>query len=143
MANPKILVDQRLLRGFRRRALKAYPLEHMEAIHGKVDDLTLKIYSIHPFDQESATKDSVTVKGEHIDQDIEDAQDAGLIVLGDIHTHPGLPGEGAAPSEADYRDAHHHGSLLLGICHIHKNKARMSTRIRFYLANKPLKLKIR
>jgi proteasome lid subunit RPN8/RPN11 len=141
MRHPQIIVDQRLLRGFRKRALEAYPKEHLESIWGKIDGLNLKIYSIHPYEKEHATGSSVTVSGKHVDEDQDEANENGLQVLGGIHTHPGLPGEGAAPSEQDWSDAREHNELLIGICGIHKNKTRRSTRIRFYLAQKPVEVK--
>lgn len=138
MKQPKIVVDKRILRGFRRRALKAYPLEHMESVHGRILGKNLHVYSIHPFDEEKATKQEVEIKGKHVEQDEEDAFDAEMLVLGTLHSHPDELG--AEPSEHDWNNLSE-DALLLGICAIRPNKTRRSTRIRFYLAQKPLPVK--
>lgn len=146
---PKIVVHQSVLRGFRKRALAAYPKEHIESVWGRVEGLRVMVYAIQPLAYRS-TETEVTIPEESIEEDVEAAKDAGFAVLGTIHTHPDFSCNSCghreradcSPSEQDWMDLARHPEVVTGICQVHQGKRRRSTRIRFYLAQKPLRMNV-
>lgn len=148
---PQILVDHRILAGFKRRALNAYPLEHIESLWGKIVGRSVYVICTQPLDCEKASRSSLHVTTEDVNEDRAAAKESGLISLGDIHSHPDQPclkcgkiePSDCAPSEGDWIDLKENPHVLVfGIYSIKKNKRRRSTRIRFYFAQKLPVLKV-
>jgi hypothetical protein len=110
----------------------------------------VNIVSVQPL-KYTATDKALRVPGEEVEDDRENAEQNGLIVVGDIHTHPDWTCENCghrfpsdcAPSETDWMDVKEpHFGVVVGICVVKKNKVRLSTRIRFYPAQPPIELKV-
>lgn len=147
---PKIVVDRKVLRGFRRRALAVDPKEHAESLWGKAEGGRVFVYCCQPFHYRS-TEGSVTISEESVEEDREAAKDAGMAVVGTIHTHPDSACKSCgakspsdcSPSETDWTDMHEAPEIVLGVATVHRNKQRRSVKIRFYLAHSPLKVKVR
>ena len=123
----QIYVDPKSLRQFRRRALRRYPKEYIEALWGtKNADNTWSIVAFQPIDHEA--------KRDTVDHDYDDARygkrEGGLIRLGTIHSHPDRTD--VSPSEGDWEYFKECGELLSGICAIKKHRHRRRTFIRFY-----------
>lgn len=129
----RIQVDRRVLKGFRQRALKKYPLEHLETIFGFVKSNVIHIVSFCPIDH-----DSKPDRCEYLVADIEEQRDKEdfpeyrkLQLLGTIHSHPDAPGE---PSEADWQTSRIDGDLVSGIYQIlpRKRGQRKYGKVKFF-----------
>jgi proteasome lid subunit RPN8/RPN11 len=126
----RIMIDKRVLKGFIRRALKAYPKEYAEAVWGNIEDSTINIKVLQDLEHE-ATRDSITYDAAVMNRSKQEASDFGMAFLGDIHTHPDT--YDASPSEDDWDDSASNKQIILGICSIWKLKSgRRRTRTRFW-----------
>lgn len=128
----RVQVDRRVLKGFRQRALKKYPLEYMETIFGSVKNNVIQIVFFSPIDH-SATTNSCQYSLHAIEeqQDKEDLTEfRNLQMLGTIHSHPDAPIE---PSEGDWYTSRTDGDIVSGIYQICPRKGRRKYgKVRFY-----------
>lgn len=95
----RIVVDKYILDGFKRRALKEFPKEHIEAILGKAqaDGTILQIHAFDEIEKYESKKYEVNYAQP------EDEIEAGttLKYYGTLHTHPTTD---TTPSSYDWKD---------------------------------------
>jgi proteasome lid subunit RPN8/RPN11 len=128
-------VDKRVLRGYIRRALKAYPKEYMETLWGRIRGSDVEIVSFQNIEH-TATKDAAYYDPGELASQNEEAQESQLQVLGTIHSHP----DGCTwPSEDDMKSALMGGEIVCGIVAI-KNGARRSAKVIMLPVIKPFEL---
>jgi proteasome lid subunit RPN8/RPN11 len=115
----RIVVDKKEEARFRRRALHHYPMEHLEALWGKVHG---DILYIHAFVKVDHKPGKITLKYEdtELDEHEEDAQEAGLSYLGTIHTHPNC--NEARFGDTDLEQTQDSSDAVMGICGIQTTK---------------------
>ena len=125
-----VKVDRRVLSGYRRRALKKYPLEYMESVFGRVAGQTINILAFYPIEHKGTTE---TCK---YDVAAIDEQKGGedsppkMKWLGTIHSHPD---GGWCPSEADWETSRIDGETVSGIYQILPRRGKRKLgRVRFY-----------
>src|SRR5208283_5802316 len=104
-----VIVDRRILDGFKRRALKHYPKEYAEQLWGTLEGRKASVCVIEPVDLTQQTRDEVEFD---FDQRC-GTEHGGMTLLGSIHTHP-APYEGTEPSEADISSSIHDKEIVLG-----------------------------
>jgi proteasome lid subunit RPN8/RPN11 len=130
----KIKVASSVLRGFRRRALRSYPLEHLETVWGRITADGIHIFAFHPIDHKPTRNTCEYTENTEADfegQRDEDAPKWKLEVLGTIHSHPDC--SDASPSEADWELSVESKETISGIYLINKAKnGRRQTAVRFY-----------
>lgn len=128
----KVLFAKDQVKGLKRRILKAYPKEHMELLWGKF--VRPDEFHIYMCDQikHKGTRRTVKYNEEEYQISSDHAINAGLVLLGSIHSHPDC--YDAAPSECDYDDALAVGDVISGIALVSKNKltGRRRVKIRFW-----------
>jgi proteasome lid subunit RPN8/RPN11 len=117
----KIVVDRRAEAGFRRRAIKALPNEHMETMWGTIDGTTAYVHVFMAIEHKGAP-DSISYEERDLIQQAREARSLGYILLGTIHTHPDR--DVAMFSEADAIDAFEREEIMFGICAIELKKRR-------------------
>ena len=124
----RLCVSQRELRNFRRRAMRRYPNEYLEALWGIKNGSGWSVVEFRPIEHDAGT--------ETIDYDGAEGafgeRDGSLVRLGLIHTHPDTPE--CAPSEHDWKDSSEVKELITGIFTIEKIGPRLRSRIRFFQA---------
>ncbi len=115
----RIIVDTKEEARFRRRALTHYPLEHLEALWGKVRG---DILYIHAFVKVDHKPGHITLKYDDIelDEHAEDAAEIGLEYLGTIHTHPNV--DEARFGDIDLEQSQDSSDAVMGICGIQTTK---------------------
>jgi proteasome lid subunit RPN8/RPN11 len=140
----KVIVSTNTWRGFLRRAKRAYPLEHVEAIWGQE---TVDAFRITKFRRITLSKESnkqeVFYTAKEIKRQKSLAKEAGLEFLGTIHTHPSEDSDTAA-SENDHVEAVKDGEKMMGVVHLYK-KGRQKPFIcnpRWWFPQKPLPFEI-
>jgi proteasome lid subunit RPN8/RPN11 len=128
-----VLVDQREVGNFRRRAIRRYPLEYIECIWGYKKDGVFYICAFQPL-KHKATRDYIEIESEHEPDYGERA--ASLTLMGTIHTHPDSE---CAPSLVDWESIQP-GEQIMGIMSVTKERGRHYTEIRFFEAREPFAL---
>jgi proteasome lid subunit RPN8/RPN11 len=123
----EIVVDRKVLDGFKRRALRLYPREFIEQIVGKVVDHEVRIYAFRELEHQ-ATRYEVVID-EDMDPMTEGEEESRYQILGTIHTHPQASIE---PSEIDWEAMARDGELVMGICSIRKTAKRRFVSFAFY-----------
>lgn len=116
----------------KRRMLKAYPKERLEVVWGKkINQYEYHIYVFDTIEQRATTK-SVAYEPSDYLLSKECAEQAGLIVLGTIHSHPDCLD--ATPSECDYDNSLRMGEYISGIALININPItlRRNIRVKFW-----------
>ncbi len=132
-AATEIVIDQKVLEGFKRRALKLYPREFIEQIVGRIVDHEVRIYAFREFEHQ-ATRYEVVID-EDMDPMTEGDEDKRYQILGTIHTHPQASIE---PSDIDWEAMARDDELVMGICAIRKTAKRRFVSFAFYSRNKSL-----
>lgn len=117
----RILVSKKLLAGYKKRAIAAYPSELLETLWGRIEGDTAIIERVLPVNQR-ATNNEVTADDADIHAPAKDAR--GVMILGTIHSHP--DSTDASPSEPDWEDSYKNGEHLFGVCRITNDKAKMA-----------------
>ena len=108
--------------------LQAYPLEKIEYIWGKVNRRgDAHIYVFDQVIQDIMTKDECRADGDDTAASFQSAKEAGLVVLGTVHSHPDC--DTTVPSEHDFTEGADHGEVVSGICAVFKTKGRLRTRL--------------
>jgi proteasome lid subunit RPN8/RPN11 len=117
----KVVASEKAWEGFLRRAKKAFPKEHIEAIWGEE---TIDSYRISDFKRIKIDKSS---KNSLEYNDVETlrqkwlAQTEGKIFLGTVHTHPSQEYDTSA-SEMDHREGSKQGEKVMGVVVIYKKQ---------------------
>ena len=133
----EIYVNRKSERAFRRRAIKSYPKEMMEAIWGHVIGTTLHVHAFVPVEHKGRPT-WLTYEEEELDDSEDDARDCKLELLGTIHTHPNcLDG---IFSETDLREVQTAQDTVMGICAITQDaKGRRSCEIVYWPTPRPMR----
>jgi len=131
----RILFDPRAIRAFRRAAIRAYPIEYLEALLGRRGERgTILLCGTQAIDHEATETD--------IDYSAEDTRYGErfgpLVRLGSIHSHPGCAS--AEPSETDWDSLRGAPELVVGIYAISQGTKRKETRLRFYRGAAPFEI---
>lgn len=117
----KVITSGKAWTGFLRRAKRAFPHEHCEAIWGEESVDTFRITDFKRITYEYAG----TRKLDYTDAEIKRqkwlAQKAGKTFLGTVHTHPYSNSDSAA-SSLDHHEASKDGEKIMGIVVIYKKK---------------------
>jgi proteasome lid subunit RPN8/RPN11 len=117
-----VVVDRKILDGFKRRALKQYPKEYAEQLWGTVEGSKANICVIEPVDLKQQTRDEV-------DFDFDQrcgTEHSGMILLGSIHTHP-APYERTEPSADDISSSIHDQEIVWGSVEFARNLSGVSS----------------
>ncbi|MGZ4787285.1 MAG: Mov34/MPN/PAD-1 family protein [Terriglobales bacterium] len=127
----EVVVDRKVLDGFKRRALKLYPLEFIEQIVGRMFDHQGRIYAFRELEHQ-ATRYEVVID-EDMDPMTEGEDESRYQILGTIHTHPQAT---IQPSDIDWEAMARDGELVMGICAIRKRAKRRFVSFAFYNSRK-------
>ena len=113
----RVLIDKRILDGFKRRARKVYPLEVMEIVVGEIRGEDTVVLSFQAVDH-IASEGEIAVD----DEDFLNTEQERYRhdVLGTIHSHPN---DTVEPSLRDKRSAKKDGEVIYGICAITRSPA--------------------
>lgn len=122
-----VVVDRKILDGFRRRALKHYPREYAEQLWGIVESSKANVCVIEPIDLKQQTRNGVDFD---FDQQC-GTKHSGMTLLGSIHTHP-APHDRTGPSDDDVSSSIHDKEIVWGICGIRKTPKRRFFSCRFW-----------
>jgi proteasome lid subunit RPN8/RPN11 len=122
----KVIVSAKTWQGFIRRAKRAHPLEHVEAVWGQETIDTFRIMRFNrirlkqrPDGTTIQSKDELEYTGTEIKRQKGLAKEAGMIFLGTVHTHPSADSDPAA-SEDDHVGAVKDGEKMMGVVHLYK-----------------------
>ena len=143
----KVTIDQKTLNAFKRRARKTFPTEHCEAAWGKVT-LTEVIVDRLVEVPYTAGTDGLSaycnVTYEEWDKCAAAAKEAGLDLIGSIHSHPADFGDSITfPSSWDNESAVEYGEQIIGIYSIEKDKKTgrvKKTNVSWYLPQRPIEV---
>lgn len=127
----EVVIDRKVLDGFKRRALKLYPREFIEQIVGRMVDHQCRIYAFRELEHE-ATRYEVVID-EDMDPMTEGEDEKQFQILGTIHTHPQSTIE---PSDIDWEAMARDDELVMGICAIRRTSRRRFVSFAFYNARK-------
>lgn len=138
----EIRIGRKLLAGFRRRALRSYPVEHVEYLAGKRRRYGLEVLALYPVEHEASCS-HISIDQEEIDELHAQAEAAGLILLGSAHSHPDCQVQDCSPSETDWRHLFDEKrESVVGILTIQKTaNNRRKTRVVFYHSKHPFTIK--
>lgn len=106
----EVVIDRKVLDGFKRRALKLYPREFIEQIVGRMVDHQCRIYAFRELEHE-ATRYEVVID-EDMDPMTEGEDEKRFQILGTIHTHPQSTIE---PSDIDWEAMARDDELVMGV----------------------------
>lgn len=135
----RIIVNRSAERGFRRRALSKYPLEHLEALWGKIVGESIHIYAFMPISHRSGKTWIYYDEEEYADQKSE-AKDMDMVLLGSIHSHP--DSDDCCFSPTDLRDCQDTQDAIMAICAIKKTKTgKPRSKIEYWPVPRPIKIK--
>jgi proteasome lid subunit RPN8/RPN11 len=132
----RIVVDPREERKFIRRALRAHPLEILEALWGEVRGEILYICAFVKVEHK-ATRKNLKYEEEELDEHEEDAEEAGWTFLGTIHSHPNSEDNDVGFSDVDLSTMQDSQETVVGICTIQTSKIDEKTKVK-----RPLKRRI-
>lgn len=144
-----VYISKSAERGYVRRALRRYPVEHMEVLWGKrAPNGDVLVCGFVPINQKSTEEvaeycsfewyeddDKVLNElEESLDDHMEHASDAGLIVIGSIHSHCYKDGDqfDDMQSYQDIKVGEHEGNLVNGICSIGVKGSRKVTKVGYW-----------
>ncbi len=129
-------VNSRILGAYRRRAKLAWPQEHLEALFGKVYKNGYHIHVFYPFPHKGG-RYAVVYDEDDITRLRQEAEDLKLVMLGTIHTHPGIR-QCQHPSVHDRQQALLETAVIEGVCNTYKKEGKMHANIEFYVPAAPL-----
>lgn len=112
----EVVIDKRVLEGFKKRALKHYPREFLEIMLGRVDGERVFVYGFETFDHEG-DRDTIWVDPESKFNDDQDIHRHAI--LGTVHTHCDVSPD---PSPTDWRNARAEKELIFAVCGIRKSR---------------------
>lgn len=123
----EVMVDHKVLEGFKRRALAAYPREIIEQLVGRIVGQQARIFAFRDLEYE-ATRSSV-IMDDDANPMTEGGDEVRFEILGTIHTHPQ---DTVEPSEIDWESMREDNELLMGICAIRKTAKRRFVSFAFF-----------
>jgi hypothetical protein len=123
----EVVVDRKVLDGFKRRALKTYPLELFEQVIGRIVETQVRVFAFQAIEHEATDRDIT------LDDDVNpmtEGKDArGYDILGTIHSHPM---DTVEPSPLDWSSMKEDGELIMGVCSIRKTARRRFVSFAFF-----------
>lgn len=131
----RIVVDRQEERKFIRRALRAHPLETMEAIWGEIRGEILYICAFVKLEHRATRKD-LKYEEEELDEHEEDAEESGWKFLGTIHSHPNCEDNDMGFSDTDLSTMQESQETVMGICTIQISKIDEKTKAKTFLKRK-------
>jgi proteasome lid subunit RPN8/RPN11 len=116
----KVITSTDAWEGFLRRAKRAFPQEHVEAIWGEE---TVESYRITDFRKLKTTNTASSIDYDETEVRRQKwlAQQQGKIFLGTVHTHPSKQFD-TSPSETDHREGLKDDEKVMGIVVLYKKK---------------------
>lgn len=131
----KVITSEDAWDGFVRRAKRAFPKEHAEAIYGEE---TVDSFRITDFAKLRIITSSTTT----IDYDETEikrqkwlAEKAGKCFLGTVHTHPYATNDSAA-SSIDHHEAAKDGERIMGVLLLYKKNNRFKEEVNWWIPQK-------
>ena len=123
----EVVVDRKVLDGFKRRALNVYPLELMEQVVGRVVERQVRVFAFQAIEHEATERDIT------LDDDVnpmtEGEDTRRYDILGTIHSHPM---DTVEPSPLDWSSMKEDGELIMGVCSIRKTTRRRFVSFAFF-----------
>lgn len=123
----EVIVDRKVLEGFKRRALKAYPLELLEQVVGRIVVTQVRVFAFQAIEHEATDRDIT------LDDDVnpmtEGEEPKRFDILGTIHSHPM---DTVEPSALDWSSMKDDGELVMGVCSIRKTPRRRFVSFAFF-----------
>ena len=123
----EVVIDRKVLTGFKRRALKAYPREILEQVVGKVVGTQARIFSLRDLEYQGST--TAIVMDDDVNPMTEGDGGTCFDILGTLHTHPQ---DTVEPSELDWQSMRQDGELIMGVCAIRRTARRRFVSFAFY-----------
>jgi len=111
----RILISKKLIAEFRKRAIAAYPQEHMETCWGRIEGSSVIIEALHTPHQH-ATTDTVRYQ----ESDALAKAGSGLAYIGSCHSHP--DSTDATPSQVDWDTSFSSGEHVFGVMRVAKKE---------------------
>jgi proteasome lid subunit RPN8/RPN11 len=123
----EVVVDRKVLEGFKRRALKVYPLELLEQVVGRVGEGQARVFAFQAIEHEATERDIT------LDDDVNpmtEGEDAKRFdILGTIHSHPM---DTVEPSPLDWSSMKEDGEFVMGVCSIRRTLKRRFVSFAFF-----------
>ena len=123
----EVVVDRKVLGGFKRRALRAYPLEILEQVVGKIVGAQAHIFAFRDIEHQGLTNS--VVMDDDVNPMTEGETGMPFSILGTIHTHPQ---DTIEPSELDWQSMRQDGEWIMGVCAIRKTSKRRFVSFAFF-----------
>ena len=127
----EVIVDRKVLDGFKRRALKVYPLELLEQVVGRIVGSQVRVFAFQAIEHEATERDIT------LDDDVnpmtEGEEPRRFDILGTIHSHPM---DTVEPSPLDWSSMKEDGELIMGVCSIRKTTRRRFVSFAFFNRHK-------
>ena len=123
----EVVIDRKVLAGFKRRALKAYPREILEQVVGKLVGAQARVFAFR--DLEHQGSNTAVIMDDDVNPMTEGETGNGFAILGTIHTHPQ---DTVEPSGLDWDSMRQDGELIMGICAIRRTARRRFVSFAFY-----------
>lgn len=123
----EVVVDRKVLAGFKKRALKAYPREIIEQVVGKLNGRQAIVFAFRELEHEG-TRARINMD-EDVNPMTEGEDDHRFAILGTIHTHPQ---DTIIPSALDWESMKQDGELVMGVCSIRKSARRRFVSFAFF-----------
>jgi proteasome lid subunit RPN8/RPN11 len=135
----RVTVSVAVLRGFIRRAKRAYPLEFIECAFGRLENGMASIHAFYPLEHKAGAL-SIDFDDEEIEDAKDHAQEQNLVCLGTMHSHPECE---PTPSATDIASGAEDGEIIMGICSLWKKGKRLRCEVKFWPRVEPLKMEVR
>jgi|SRR5512146_1164778 proteasome lid subunit RPN8/RPN11 len=123
----EVVVDRKVLDGFKRRALQVYPLELLEQVVGRAVEGQARVFAFQAIEHEATERDIT------LDDDVnpmtEGEDTKRYDILGTIHSHPM---DTVEPSPLDWSSMKEDGEFVMGVCSIRKTMKRRFVSFAFF-----------
>ena len=116
----KVVTSQTAWAGFVRRAKRAFPNEHIEAIWGDEAVDTFRVTEFKPLKINKTTPNSIDYDDTELKRQKWMAEKASKVFLGTIHTHPKKDFD-TAPSQTDHHESTK-DEKIIGVAVLYKKK---------------------
>lgn len=121
------MLDQKLLREFRKTAVKAYPSEVMNTLWGRVEGDSILVHHLRSVEQEAGTHEVKAYVSDMVGPVSQTAEQ----YLGSIHSHPDC--WDASPSIQDWHNAYVCGEKIFAVMSLAKtDKGRFASTIAWF-----------
>ncbi len=134
-----VLLDKRVLAGFRKRAKAAYPREYIVVMFGKITDDVAEVHVMLPLPHD-ATRNAIDYDHDDIELLAEEVSCQGLVFVGTCHTHPCM-NTCSHPSETDHETGVRFHEPVMGVLWLRKVDGVMRSTFSLNIPRQPVKLK--